>query len=59
MRNEEVNLLLKGNFKRLSVCDKFGEIRWKVKTWNLQFTQVPKHAKAAFIEKWKHEIYDF
>jgi hypothetical protein len=27
MRNGEMNLVLKGKFKRLSVCDEFGNIR--------------------------------
>jgi hypothetical protein len=36
--NGEVSLLLKGNFKWLSVRGKFGEICSKVKTQNLQFT---------------------
>jgi hypothetical protein len=34
MRNGEVNLLLKGNFKRLSVCDEFSKIRLKLQTRN-------------------------
>jgi hypothetical protein len=37
VRNGEVNQLLKGNFKYLSVWDEFGEIRSRIKTQNLQF----------------------
>jgi hypothetical protein len=38
MSNGEVNLVLKENFKRLSVCDEFTKIRLKLHAQNLRFT---------------------
>jgi hypothetical protein len=38
LRNGEVNLLLQGNFKLLSMCDEFGEIPSKLHTRNWRFT---------------------
>jgi hypothetical protein len=35
--NGEANLTIKGNFKRLRVCDKFDEICSKLETQNLPF----------------------
>jgi hypothetical protein len=53
VRNEEVHLLLKVNFKRLSVCNEFSKIHWKVKTQNLQFTAYKTRNR---LSEWIHII---